>query len=47
MFREKKQHRFIAATLAMEMPDIAWAKVEDGRYYLAREHYDLANEQYE
>ena len=31
----------------MEMPDIAWAKVEDGRYYLAREHYDLANEQYE
>ena len=35
----------IAATLAMEMPDIAWAKVEDGRYYLAREHYDLGNEQ--
>ena len=40
-----EQNRIIAATLAMEMPDIAWAKVENGRYYLAREHYDLGNEQ--
>ena len=35
----------IATTHLMEMPNIAWTKVERGFYYMSREQYDLCNDQ--
>ena len=35
----------IAATHFMDMPDLEWAKVEEGKYYMSRGQYDLGNEQ--
>ena len=29
----------------MEMPDLKWAKVEGGRYFMERAQYDACNEQ--
>ena len=36
----------IPATQPMEMPDLKWAKVEDGLYYMTREQYDAGNDQF-
>ena len=36
----------IATTHLMDMPGIAWVKEEDGRRFMSRAQYDLANEQY-
>ena len=33
------------ATHLMDMPDLKWDKVEDGKYYLSRAQYDAGNEQ--
>jgi len=35
----------IAVTHLMDMPDIKWEKVEDGKYYMSRAQYDMGNEQ--
>ena len=35
----------IAATHLMEMPKLNWAKVEGGRHFMARSHYDAGNDQ--
>ena len=35
----------IAATHLLDMPDLKWAKVKDGRYYMSRAQYDACNEQ--
>ena len=35
----------IAATHLMDMPDLKWEKVEDGKYYMSRAQYDMGNEQ--
>ena len=35
----------IAVTHLMDMPDLVWAKVDDGKYYMTRAQYDMGNEQ--
>ena len=35
----------IAATHLMEMPDLEWEKVEQGKYYMSRRQYDFCNDQ--
>ena len=37
----------LAATHLMDMPDLAWDKVdpEQGKYYMSRAQYNLGNEQ--
>ena len=29
----------------MDMPDLVWDKIEDGKYYMSRAQYDLGNDQ--
>ena len=36
----------IAATHLMDMPDLVWDKVEQGKYYMSRAQYDVSNEQF-
>ena len=43
-FWPSEQNR-IAVTLLVDMPDIKWEKVEDGKYYMSRTQYDMGNEQ--
>ena len=35
----------LAVTHLMDMPDLEWEKVENGKYYMARAQYDMGNEQ--
>ena len=35
----------IAVTHLMDMPNLKWEKVEDGKYYMTRAQYDTGNEQ--
>ena len=35
----------IAVTHLMDMPELVWDKVEDGKHYLSRAQYDAGNEQ--
>ena len=35
----------IAVTHLMDMPDLKWEKVVQGKFYMSREQYDLCNEQ--
>lgn len=39
------EQKRIPVTHLMDMPDLVWAKVEDGRYYMTRAQYDMGNEQ--
>ena len=39
-----KQRRSVS-TRRMDMPDLVWDKVEQGRYYMSRAQYNLGNEQ--
>ena len=39
------EQKRIAVTHFLELPDLKWEKVEDGKYYMARAQYDMGNEQ--
>ena len=35
----------IPATHLLDVPNLKWDKVEDGKYYMVRKQYDFCNEQ--
>ena len=35
----------IPATHLLDMPDLKWEKMEDGKFYMSREQYDFCNDQ--
>ena len=44
-WRRPQNRGTLAVTHFMDMPDLKWDKVEDGKYYMTRAQYDAGNEQ--